>query len=240
MSEAQDLAAGTSANPNPGDRSGRPRRTRGARWIVTALVAAVAVLVLALLEFGVLAQPSGNSIDAQLAQGRSAPAPPFRLAVLHAGRLGPRLTGRLSRVLAGGQLSLSDLRGIPVVLNIWASWCIPCQQEAPMLERAWRTEGRPAGALFVGLDQQDAPPDARAFIRRYAIDYVNVRDAGNDVSLRYGATGVPETYFINARGQVVDHIVGVVSAAALRAGIQAARTGEPRGTQNGGAHRRTQ
>lgn len=203
------------------------------------LIVVGTVLLLGLLAFGVLAQSHGSTIDDQLAQGRTAPAPPFRLSVLDSGRLGAGLGPRLAPALASGSLSLRDLRGIPVVLNIWASWCDPCRAEAPILERAWRLEGRPAGTLFVGLDQQDAPPAARGFIRTYGIDYVNIRDPDNAVPLRYGATGIPETYFIDARGQVVDHVVGVVSAAALRKGIDAARADAAHPAQSGGAHRRT-
>ncbi|MGI8712208.1 MAG: TlpA family protein disulfide reductase, partial [Solirubrobacteraceae bacterium] len=127
---------------------------------------------------------------------------------------------------ARASVAVAAARGA-VVLTIWASWCDPCRQEAPVLERGWRADGRPTGTLFVGLDQQDAGTDARAFVRSYGIDYLNVHDAGNDVPVRYGATGVPETFFISARGRVVDHVVGVISPGQLRAGIAAARRDQP-------------
>ena len=130
------------------------------------------------------------------------------------------------------------MRGVPIVLNIWASWCDPCRQEAPLLERTWRTDGRPRGTLFLGLDQQDATSDATTFMRQYAVDYPNLHDAGNDVPRNYGATGIPETYFIDARGDVVDHVIGIASALQqLRAGILAARAGRPLGVRSGGARR---
>jgi len=123
------------------------------------------------------------------------------------------------------------------VLNFWASWCIPCQQEAATLERAWQTHGRPRRVLLLGLDMQDFTADARTFISHYAIDYPNVRDPTNDIALRYGVTGVPETFFISAQGRVVGHIIGASSTSELTAGIAAALAGDIAGARQGGAHK---
>lgn len=202
-----------------------------------ALAVAAATGFLGLLVFGVVVQSPSTAIDDSLAAGRAAPAPPFKLAVLQRGQLGAGLEGRVGAALAHDQVSLRQLRGTPLVLNIWASWCDPCKQEAPLLARAWRTEARAGKTLFVGLDQQDATTDAHAFMRSYGIDYPNVRDPGNDVPRSYGATGIPETYFISARGDVVDHVIGVISAAELRDGINAARRGQPLGVKSGGARK---
>jgi len=76
-------------------------------------------------------------------------------------------------------------------------------------------------------------------MRSYRIDYPNVREQGNDVPRSYGATGVPETYFISAHGDVVGHVAGIVSAEDLRAGIVAAQTGQVVGARSGGARRRS-
>jgi cytochrome c biogenesis protein CcmG/thiol:disulfide interchange protein DsbE len=190
-----------------------------------------------LLIFGVSEQAPNSTIDDSLAQGRAARAPAFELAVLQRGELGARLDGRLAAAFAGGRLGTAELRGIPVVLNIWASWCDPCKQEAPLLERVWRTEGRPGGTVFLGLDQQDLTGDAHAYMRAYGVDYPNVRDPGSDVPRGYGATGIPETYFISAAGRVVDHVIGVISPSELRDGIIAARRGQPVGVKSGGARR---
>ncbi len=201
------------------------------------LAIAAAALFVALLTFGVAAQAPNSTIDDSLAQGRAASAPAFDLAVLQRGELGAGLDRRLAPALADGRLGTNELRGIPVVLNIWASWCDPCRQEAALLERVWRTEGRPGGTLFLGLDQQDLTGDAHAFMNSYGVDYTNVRDPGNDVPRSYGATGIPETYFISARGQVVEHVSGVISPGELRDGIIAARRGQPLGVRSGGARR---
>lgn len=216
---------------------------RPSRWparVGAGLAVTVVVLFIALLAFGLSAQSANSTIDDSLARGRTAPAPAFDLAILQRGDPGPVLRGRLERAFSTGRLTLRELRGTPVVLNIWASWCDPCRQEAPLLERAWRTLGRPDRVLFVGLDQQDATTDAISFLHSYGIDYPNVHDPGNDVPRSYGATGVPETFFISASGQVVGHIIGVISPKQLREGLTAAQTGRPIGVRSGGARRRTQ
>ncbi|MDQ6807253.1 MAG: TlpA family protein disulfide reductase [Actinomycetota bacterium] len=202
-----------------------------------ALVITAAGLLIGLLVFGIVAQAPNTAIDDSLAQGHPAPAPAFDLDLLQRGELGGALERPLAPALADGRLSLQELRGIPIVLNIWASWCDPCRQEARLLERAWRTQGRPAGVLFLGLDQQDATGDAHVFMRQYGVDYLNVHAAGDDVPRSYGATGVPETYFISARGAVVAHVIGVVSPGELSDGIIAARTGQLLGVRTGGARR---
>jgi len=217
-----------------GGPSGRPGRRRR---LGAGLALIVVSLLIGLLAFGVSAQSPNTTIDDSLARGRAAPAPAFDLAILQHGNPGPILQQRLAPVLARGRLTTRELRGTPVLLNTWASWCDPCRQEAPLLERAWRTLGRSQGTLFLGLDQQDVTTDARAFMRSYGVDYPNVRDPGDDVPRSYGATGVPETYFISARGEVVDHVIGIVSARDLRAGISAAGRGEPLGVRSGGARR---
>jgi cytochrome c biogenesis protein CcmG/thiol:disulfide interchange protein DsbE len=207
------------------------------RLVGVALAVAGAVGFLALLAFGVSAQSPNSAIDDSLAAGHPVAAPPFELAVIQRGELGGALDRRLGSAFADGRLGIRELRGIPVVLNIWASWCDPCRQEAPLLERAWRTEGRPGGTVFLGLDQQDATGDARSFMHSYGVDYPNVHDPGNDVPRAYGATGIPETYFISASGKVVDHVIGVVSPRELRDGITAARRGQPLRVRSGGARR---
>ena len=225
------------AGATPGAPGVRTRLRRGRRLAAIAVTAVAAAALLGLLTFGVLVQAPNTTIDDGLAQGRAAPAPAFDLAVLQRGDVGAALNRRLAPALAGGRLGIRGLRGIPVVLNIWASWCVPCKQEAPLLEHAWRTEGRPGGTLFLGLDQQDLTGDARVFMRSYGVDYTNVRDPENEVPRSYGTTGIPETYFISARGDVVDHVIGVVSPRELRDGILAARSGQPLGARSGGAHR---
>jgi cytochrome c biogenesis protein CcmG/thiol:disulfide interchange protein DsbE len=203
---------------------------------------AVALLVLAmfiaLLVYGVSTKSPRTDIDDALARAEPIPAPDFELPVLEQGTLGPRLARRLGSTLADRRVALKELRGTPVVLNFWASWCIPCRQEAPTLERGWR-RARTRGVLFLGLNMQDLTDDARAFIREFDNSYLNVRDQSNGVARDWGVTGIPETFFITARGRIVGHVIGVVSAEQLREGIESARRGRTLGAVSGGDQRPT-
>ena len=203
------------------------------------LIVVVGALLIALLGYGVLRAAPDSTIDDTLAGGRSIPAAEFELDVLERGRgleaLGVALTGPL----ADGRLGISELRGTPVVLNFWASWCGPCRDEAPRLERAWRKQARPAGVLLLGLGMQDVTGDARAFIREFGVTYPNVRDPTNRTARRYGVTGLPETFFITADGQIVGHVIGVITDVQLTAGIDAARRGMVLGARSGGDSRPT-
>jgi cytochrome c biogenesis protein CcmG/thiol:disulfide interchange protein DsbE len=97
--------------------------------------------------------------------------------------------------------NLAEQRGKPVVVNFWASWCTPCEDEAASLERsAKRYAGR---ATFVGIAVQDTERNAREFIRRFGVTYPNGLDATGEIAVDFGMTGVPETYFIDASGRIV-------------------------------------
>ena len=201
-----------------------------------AVAALVAIAFIALLAYGVLTQAPDTGIDDSLARQEKPAAPGFELPVLHRGEPGQRLAARLRGPLADGEVTLGELRGSPVVLNFWASWCIPCQEEAPLLERTWRRSRRD-GVLFVGLNMQDATEDARKFIAQFDNSYLNVKDKGNDVAREYGVTGLPETFFITSRGEIVGHVIGVVSEQQLREGVDAARSGRTMGPDTGGETR---
>jgi cytochrome c biogenesis protein CcmG/thiol:disulfide interchange protein DsbE len=229
--DLSERAEGTEQPKDPPSRRPRPLRL-----LAPALGLCVAVGFIALLAYGLIARSPNTGIDDSLAQSRPFPAPAFRLAVLRRGSLGAALERRVAPALADGFVSPAELRGTSYVLNIWASWCVPCRDEAPELVREWRRV-RPRGVLFVGLDMQDAPEDARAFMDHFRIDYLNVRDPTNATAHRYGATGVPETFFISARGAIVNHVIGVVTPRQLRDGIADAVAGRPQTARRGGAQR---
>jgi cytochrome c biogenesis protein CcmG, thiol:disulfide interchange protein DsbE len=209
--------------------AGTLRRLHAGRWAVFALVAAF----VALLVYGLASKGTDDRIDGALASGRAAAAPGFSLEVLARGDLPARLERPLGTVLERSRLSLAALRGHPVVLNLWASWCTPCREEAGRLERSWRSLG-PKGVLFLGLDIQDLRGDALGFLAKYGATYPSVREPGRDVANSYGATGIPETYFVDGRGRVVAHVIGVVSSAQLAAGAKAAAAGRVAGRTSGG------
>jgi cytochrome c biogenesis protein CcmG, thiol:disulfide interchange protein DsbE len=215
---------------------------KGRRGPVRYLSRGVALLVLALfmalLAYGLLSQPADKTIDSSLAEAKAPPAPGFELELFQRGRVGARLAPRLRPAAADGHIALSELRGVPIVLNFWASWCPPCREEAPRLERRWHA-ARADGVLFLGLDMQDLSGDARDFLGEFRVSYPNVRDRGDDVAREWGVTGLPETFFISRRGRVVAHVIGAISAQQLGDGIRAARAGRPLAPRQGGDRRST-
>jgi cytochrome c biogenesis protein CcmG, thiol:disulfide interchange protein DsbE len=126
----------------------------------------------------------------------------------------------LPRLDKSGKLELASLRGKVVVLNFWASWCIPCKQEAPEVERIWQSF-RSKGVVVVGVDTKDFSGDARSFIRRYGLTYPVVRDGDGALWGPYGLTGVPETRVIDRNGKYVGtQFYGATTASDLRRSIE--------------------
>lgn len=178
------------------------------------LVGVVAVILIggftALLVVGLAANKVDTRIDSAIARGELKKPPEFTLPVLANGSpVGKRV---------GEPLSLSELRGHPVVVNFWASWCDPCKREAPILEAAWQaTRGR--GVVVLGIDIQDLSEKARAFIARYGQTYPSVRDKGDGTYRAYGLTGVPETFFLDRAGRVRVHWIGEINARQIAQGL---------------------
>ncbi|GAB4580246.1 MAG: hypothetical protein Fur0022_29850 [Anaerolineales bacterium] len=100
------------------------------------------------------------------------------------------------------QIKLSELRGKVVVLNFWASWCKPCEQEAADLETAWRFYEPRGDVVFLGIDYVDTEPEALAYLRKFEITYPNGPDLRTSVSQLFRITGVPETYVIDQEGRL--------------------------------------
>ena len=94
------------------------------------------------------------------------------------------------------------MRGKAVIVNFWASWCVPCKEEAPRLEKAWR-EYKQRGLVVVGVDAQDFETDARRFVARYDVTYPVVHDGPGATLGHWGVTGFPETFFVDRRGRLV-------------------------------------
>ena len=102
------------------------------------------------------------------------------------------------------QIKLSDLRGKVVVINFWASWCKPCEQEAAELEAAWKEYGPTGQVVFIGADYVDTPNEANVYLKKFNITYPNGEDRdiqhGRPLSQYFRIKGVPETYFVDQNG----------------------------------------
>ncbi|HVF54114.1 MAG TPA: redoxin domain-containing protein [Actinomycetota bacterium] len=130
-------------------------------------------------------------------------------------RPGDTAPGFSAPLLSGdGELALEDLAGTPVVLNFWASWCVPCEDEAPLLREAaekWSGE-----VEFVGIDIRDARSEALAFVDRHGLEFAHVRDETLQIYDDYGLTGQPESFFIDADGVIVEHVAGPLTESQLQ------------------------
>lgn len=173
------------ANPEIG--KSRTARAGGWRWV---LAWGLLLALLALMYFGLYRAQAG-----QVSQG---PAPDFSL-----------------ELFSGGGWQLADQRGKVVMLDFWASWCVPCQLEARLLESLWK-EFEPRGVVFVGVAYVDTEPAARAFLAQYGITYPNGPDLGTRISQAYRIKGIPEKFLIDKRGQIRAVLIGPVDEAELR------------------------
>ncbi len=179
-------------------------RTHRGPLIIFGLILVVFAGLFALMLYG-LQLRSGPPLA-------SGPAPQFELTTFD-----------------GQHLSTQSLRGKAVVLNFWASWCIPCRDESPALESAWQ-KYRDQGLAVVGVDYVDTEPEAKKFISDFKQTYPNGADVGTLISQAYRITGVPETFFIkpdgtllagtDAQGALYGHLIGPVSDAQLAERIQ--------------------
>ena len=144
-----------------------------------AVLAFLAVCaVIGLLGFGLLSKG-----EAKIAVGEPAP-------------------DRVLPVLGGpGEGSIADYRGRWVLVNLWASWCVPCRQEAPELER-FAQRYRKRGVSVLGINVQDNSGDALAFLRDYDVRYPQLRSVGDERSAAFGSTGVPENFLVDPRGRL--------------------------------------
>ncbi len=114
----------------------------------------------------------------------------------------------------GTTISLSDIRDKPVVINFWASWCPPCRIEAPLLERTWRAY-KNRGLIFLGVNIQDRKEDALNYIREFDITYPNGPDPTGEITIDYGVSGLPVTFFVSRNGEIVRRWVGAIESNVL-------------------------
>lgn len=183
----------------PTDTAEEQRGWDRGRIFATIGIGAGLVLVIVFLIVGLGNRGTGTSIQNALAKGERPPAPDLTLPVLfRGGVLGP----------VGSETSLADLKGKVVLVNVWASWCAPCEDEAPALERIWR-DYRSRGLVILGIDVRDLTSDATAFIRRHKLTYPSLRDGdGNDTEDAFQTSGVPESFLIDRDGNIAWRFIG--------------------------------
>ena len=157
-----------------------------------------AVALLALLAYGVAAQGPDSGIDEAIEDGKRVEAPSRELPVLGSDARG----------------TIEAHRGKVVVLNFWASWCEPCREEAPVLERVHRRY-RARGVQVLGVTFRDATPDSQQFAREYRLTYPSLRDIDGKLAGDYGTVALPETFVIDRRGRIASVSRGTVTAAFL-------------------------
>jgi cytochrome c biogenesis protein CcmG, thiol:disulfide interchange protein DsbE len=149
-----------------------------------AVLCAVVALI-ALLAYGLVQNEPDRQVEEALARGESEPAPDLDL---------PTLDG-------DGRGSLADYRGKVVVLNFWASWCPPCREESPLLER-WHRRMVKRDGTVLGVDVLDVTSDAQDFIAKYKLTYPMLKDRDGNSLESYGVVQYPETFVIDRRGRI--------------------------------------
>lgn len=117
-------------------------------------------------------------------------------------------------------ISLADYQGKPLLINIWASWCPPCQAETPDLVKAYAKYGDKVQFIGVNLISQDSLPDVTAFIQNYGINYPIALDTKGIVAQQYQAMAIPTSLFVNRQGIIVDRVVGAITPKVLEADLQ--------------------
>lgn len=183
--------------------------------LAQALAIGLVLALLGLLVWTVVYGGEGSRLVAAIKRGERPAAPAFSLPVIW--NRPHTWPARVRPALEDGTVALGELRGTPVVLNFWASWCIPCKEEAPFLAASARAHRR--DVAFLGIDIQDFESDARRFLDKLDVPYPSIRDGTPTTHKAYGLTGVPETYYVDAEGRIVEHAVGAVSRRELEAGV---------------------
>lgn len=170
---------------------------------VPIAVICVLLALIALLAYGLAQNEPDRDVDEALARGEREPAPALEL---------PRL-GR------GGSGSLADYRGQVVVLNFWASWCEPCKEESPLLER-WHRRMRDRGGTVLGVDMLDVTGRAQEFIDEYGLTYPMLKDKDGEGLEQFGVVQYPETFVIDRQGRIAALRRGPVDEDFMRTSVE--------------------
>ena len=157
------------------------------------------IALIALLAYGIGSTEPSREIDEAVAAGERAPAPDIELPLLE----------------GGGTGSLDDYKGKVVLLNVWASWCEPCKEESPLLER-WHKRMQREGGLVLGIDTLDVTDDALDFIAEYDLTYPQLKDPEGTSIKKLGVIQYPESFAIDREGRIAATARGPVDEAWMR------------------------
>lgn len=135
------------------------------------------------------------------------------------GHSAPNFTLDALNVHTGTPVSLASFKGRPVILNVWNSTCVPCMDEAHLLQSFWQ-KVRPEGVVMIGIDFQDVKGDGLNFLKKYNVTYQNVLDGSGSTAINYGVTATPETLFINSQGVVVSRVISELTEQSLQHNLQ--------------------
>lgn len=177
--------------------------------MVPIVVGVLAAALVGLLVYGVVHGGDNTTLDDAVKAGKRPMAPGATLER-------PLLAG-------GGSTSIADHRGQVVVLNFWASWCEPCIDEAPVLQRAQQALAASGDGTVLGATYQDVTDDSAAFEREHRITYPSVRDLETDLAHEYGTNKLPETFVLDRRGRIVAISRGQISREFLDRAIAKAK-----------------
>jgi cytochrome c biogenesis protein CcmG, thiol:disulfide interchange protein DsbE len=158
------------------------------RYALPAVISLIVVALLAVLAFGVSKSGPSNVVAGEVQAGKTPVAPnaDMRLALLGTGQ----------------RESLNDLRGKVVMVNVFAGWCVACQDEVGILKHAQQVLAKHGGKL-VGVTYQDSSTDAQGYLHTYRLNFPVLLDPGDSFVQPYGVNGVPETFIIGKDGHVV-------------------------------------
>ena len=138
---------------------------------------------------------------------------------------GALATDFVAPLYAGGEVALSDYADRPVFIYFWASWCVPCREEAPVIEALW-PEYRDRGYQFIGVNMWDLTRDAEAFIAELGLTFPLARDAERSIYVEYGVEGLPVGFFLEPGLRIHSRYDGPLDEARLRSELEAIAGGE--------------
>lgn len=203
-STASESSQAKQQTPPPGRKGSRKRS------IIIFLVVSLLNIGLLVFLWNQLLTPAQNAAQGQSQANANDPL---------IGHPAPNFTLDALKLQPAAPISLADFKGKPVVLNVWNSTCVPCVNEAHLLQSLWQRV-KSQGVVFIGIDFQDFKSDGLSFLQKYGVTYPNVIDASGSTAISYGVTATPETLFINRQGVVVSRVISELTEQTFDSNLQ--------------------